>query len=78
MVFEELPDDPKTWMTAVIQDFCEGPENTLQNNANERAWEDALIGFSRGDDSLYRWYKEYVGPYHWTPWEIFTETFFAE
>jgi epoxyqueuosine reductase QueG len=26
----------KTWITKVIQDFCEGPENTLQNKTSER------------------------------------------
>ena len=33
------------------------------------------MGFSRGDDPLYDAYKEHVGPFHWTPWEIFTQTF---
>jgi epoxyqueuosine reductase len=75
MAFTNPNDELKTWITTVIRDFCEGPENTLQNEANERAWEDPLVGFSRGDDSLYEEYKEHVGPYHWTPWEIFTETY---
>ena len=68
-------DELESWAIAVIRDFCEGPGNTLQNEANERAWGEPLVGFSRGDDPLYRAYKEHVGPYHWTPWEIFTETF---
>jgi len=35
------------------------------------------VGFSRGDDPLYREYKEreYVGPFHWTPLEIFSISF---
>lgn len=75
MAFTNPNDELKTWITTVIRDFCEGLENTLQNEANERAWEDPLVGFSRGDDPLYEEYKEHVGPYHWTPWEIFTETY---
>jgi hypothetical protein len=46
-----------------------------QDETNEKAWEDALVGFSRGDDPLYTDFKEYVGPFHWTPLEIFTMTF---
>ena len=68
-------DDLRTWIIKVIHDFCEGPQNTLQNEANERAWDEPLVGFSRGDDPLCQAYKEYVGPYHWTPWEIFTKAF---
>lgn len=64
-----------TWLTAIIRDFCEGAGNTLQNEAHEPAWGEPLVGFSRGDDPLYQEYKQHVGPYHWTPWEIFTETF---
>jgi epoxyqueuosine reductase QueG len=68
-------DELKTWITTVIRAFCEEPENTLQNKAGERAWGEPLVGFSRGDDPLYEAYKEHVGPYHWTPQEIFTRTF---
>ncbi len=74
-IYAEPNDELKTWLTMAIRNFCEGPENTLQNEANERAWEKPLLGFSRGDDPLYEQYKEYVGPYHWTPGEIFTQTF---
>ena len=74
MTLESL-DDPTTWLRKVIQDFCDSPENTLQNERNEPAWARALIGFSRGHDPLYEEFKEHVGPDHWTPWEIFTKTF---
>ena len=75
MGFTTSRDDLRTWVTMVIADFCEGPENTLMNEANERAWGEPLVGFSGGNDPLYEEYKEYVGPYHWTPWEIFSESF---
>ena len=51
------------------------PDNTLQNQANEKAFEDPLVGFSRGDDPLFGAYKDHVGPFHWTPSEIFNLTF---
>jgi len=75
MIFRESNEELKTWITTVIQDFSKTPKNALQNKANEPAWEEPLVGFSQGDDPLYKEYKEYVGSYHWTPWEIFSKTF---
>ena len=70
------PADPESWIEDFIRDFIENsPENALQNSTNEKAFEDFLVGFSRGDDPLYKAYKEFVGPYHWTPQEIFTLAF---
>ena len=69
-------DHPAAWVESIVQDFVNSsPENTLQNQANEKAFENPLVGFSRGDDPLYETYKEYVGPSHSTPWEIFNQTF---
>jgi len=69
-------EDASSWIENIILDFIQGsPENNMQNETNERAWEDALVGFSTGDDSLYLAFKEYVGPFHWTPLEIFKKTF---
>lgn len=69
--------DGPDWLRSVIRDYCRGPENTLRNKSDDRAWEKPLIGFSQGDDPLYEEYKTYVGPFHWTPWEIFSQTFCA-
>ncbi|MFO7783516.1 MAG: epoxyqueuosine reductase [Thermodesulfobacteriota bacterium] len=69
-------DDLAAWAAGAIREFLDNsPENTLGNLAGEKAWDDFLAGFSRGDDSLYPDYKRYVGPYHWTPLEIFSITF---
>ena len=65
-----------SWIQGVVRDFLtHSPENTLANQAKERAFEEAMVGFSKGDDPLYEAYKELVGPYHWTPLEIFARTF---
>ena len=37
---------------------------------NDRAFDSPLIGFSSGDDPIYRDFKEHVGPFHWTPVEV--------
>jgi len=64
------------WLETIIKDFVNrSPENTLQNRENERAWADPLVGFSKGDDLLYKEYKEKIGSFYWTPSEIFNKTF---
>ena len=69
-------DDLGPWVEQIIKDFIEkSTENTLQNKANERAFDAPLVGFSRGDDPIYETYKQVVGPFHWTPLQIFTQTF---
>ncbi len=63
------------WIEGIIKTFIEtSPQNTLQNNINDKAFETPLVGFSGGDDPLYEAYKDHVGPFHMTPWEIFAVT----
>lgn len=65
-----------SWIESIILDFIrQSPENTMKNPADEKSWEEAIVGFSTGDDPLFERYKEVVGPFHWTPLEIFTKTF---
>ncbi|MDM8524477.1 epoxyqueuosine reductase [Desulfococcaceae bacterium HSG8] len=60
----------------IVRDFItESPENTLCNRACEKAFENPLVGFSKGDDPLYDAYKKHVGEFHWTPKEVFTTAF---
>ena len=64
------------WVEGIIKDFINlSPENTLRNAGNDKAWADPLVGFSRGADPLYESYKEHVGPFHWTPLEVFSLAF---
>jgi epoxyqueuosine reductase len=44
----------------------------------EKAWDAPLLGFANGADPIWRRYKEVVGPFHWTPEEIFAQTFSEE
>lgn len=74
LIYAQTPrhGDKGAWINKLIRDFIvNSPLNTLKNSKNERAFEEPLVGFSRGDDSIYESYKEYVGPFHWTPLEIF-------
>jgi epoxyqueuosine reductase len=69
-------DRSSAWVSSLIRDFtATSPLNSLKNPANEKAWDEPLVGFSRGDDPLWALYKEKVGPFHWTPLEIFQQTF---
>lgn len=64
------------WIETLIDKFIgESEKNTLQNQAGDRAFENPLVGFSSGNDPLYLDYKDYVGPFHWTPLEIFRMSF---
>jgi len=69
-------EDPAAWIHSVVREFVlQSPLNSLQNPQKEKAWDEPLVGFSRGDDPLYQAYKEHVGPFHWTPLEAFQLAF---
>jgi epoxyqueuosine reductase len=58
----------------LIRDFiAASPLNTMGTEDGEPAWDEALVGFSSGADPLWQQYKEYIGAFHWTPWEVFTQ-----
>lgn len=64
------------WITQSIKSFIEDSiENNLSDNLIEKAWESPLVGFSRGDDELYSFFKEDIGDFYWTPYEIFTKIY---
>jgi len=59
-----------------IEDFIDNsPDNSLKNKNNEKAFESLLIGFSSGNDDLYRFFKKDIGVFYWEPVEIFTKKF---
>ncbi len=63
-----------SWMRNLILDFiATSPHNSMQNEAGDPAWDCALVGFASGADPIWQQYKEYVGPFHWTPWEVFNQ-----
>ena len=62
------------WIKDLIRDFiATSTHNTMQNHTEDPAWDDALVGFASGADPIWQQYKEYVGPFHWTPWEVFAQ-----
>ena len=72
---EEMSDAAK-WIKEGIGRYAASHENDLHlEGIREPAWRAPLVGFSRGGDPLYRWFKEDIGPFYWTPAEIFATTF---
>ena len=64
----------KAWIEDLIRDFiATSPQNTMRNKTEEPAWDDVLVGFASGSDTIWQQYKEYVGAFHWTPWEVFNQ-----
>lgn len=64
----------KDQIVLAIQDFIKTSSlNSIQNENNDPAWDDCLIGFASGVDPIWQQYKEYVGAFHWTPWEVFNQ-----
>jgi epoxyqueuosine reductase len=62
------------WIHGLIQNFiAASPLNNMQNEAGESAWDSALVGFASGADPIWQQYKEHVGAFHWTPWEVFNQ-----
>ena len=62
------------WIKDLIREFiATSPENTMRNETGEAAWDNALVGFASGADPIWQQYKEYVGAFHWTPWEVFNQ-----
>lgn len=63
-------------ITSLISDYvAKAPTNSIRNAGNEKAWAEPLVGFSRGDDSIYQFFKEDIGSFYWTPLEIFKLAF---
>jgi len=61
-------------MKGLIQDFITtSPVNTIRNKNEDPAWDSALVGFTSGADPIWQQYKEYIGAFHWTPWEVFNQ-----
>ena len=67
--------NPRTWIESTVKAYCSGPENALQGPFDEPAWAEPLVAFASGTDPLWEAYKEHVGPFHYTPLELYSLTF---
>jgi ferredoxin len=63
-----------SWIEDLIQEFiATSSHNNMQNAVGDPAWDTALVGFASGADPVWQQFKEYVGAFHWTPWEVFSQ-----
>ena len=70
------PKEAAAWITGIVKQFAAESElNRLELPSGEAAWREPLVGFSRGDDPLYAWYKESIGDFYWTPEQVFNRVF---
>ena len=63
-------------ITSLIHDYtAKAATNSLHLETGEKAWDEPLVGYSRGDDPIFDQYKGNIGPFHWTPLEAFQLAF---
>ncbi len=71
---EKYSEVSAAWIRDLIGEFIAGsPSNNMRKESGEPAWDSALVGLASGDDPIWQQYKEYVGAFHWTPWEVFQQ-----
>jgi epoxyqueuosine reductase QueG len=66
---------PEKFIERAIAKFVkESPANRRQLDGG-KYWDRPLVGFASGDDPLFKQYKKIIGPFHFSPREIFELTF---
>lgn len=63
------------WVSQSIITFSENSEENILIRIHEKAWDKPLVGFSKGDDELYSFYKRDIGAFYFTPQEFLEGTF---
>ena len=65
-----LTEDPAGFLTAAIRTYMAASVNNhLPDFPGEFIWEEPLVGFADGDDSLFQEYRRIIGDFHMTPRE---------
>jgi epoxyqueuosine reductase len=72
IVFNKDPE--KSIERAIARFVWESPANRRKVDGG-KYWETPLVGFSSGEDLLFKEYKKIIGEFHFTPQEIFELTF---
>ena len=71
-----LRNDPAAGIEKLINDYVvESPLNDLGAATAEKAFDAPLVGYSRGNDSLYTEYVAHIGDFYLTPLAIFQQVF---
>ena len=67
--------DKGAWIRGLIEDFIESSENTMENSANDRVFEEPIVGYARGDDPIFEEFKKDIGAFYLTPLEAFEKVY---
>lgn len=59
----------------IIRFVNESVENSLNSDEHETAWDKPLVGFSKGNDPLYEFFRKDIGEFYWHPSDIFSARF---
>jgi hypothetical protein len=67
--------NPEKWIERAIVRFTQKSPANRQKGGRGKYWDRPLVGFSSGDDPLFKAYKKIIGKFHFTPREIFSLSF---
>lgn len=70
-----MSQDLNEWISQSIVSFVENSRDNLLERFHEKAWDKPLVGFSRGDDELYGFYKKDIGSFYLLPKEFLEGTY---
>ena len=60
----------------IVRDYwAAAPGNNLQLESGEKCWAEPHVAVARGDDPFFARFKEMIGPFYWTPEEVFAMAF---
>ncbi|MBW2149031.1 MAG: epoxyqueuosine reductase [Deltaproteobacteria bacterium] len=75
----ENTSNPEEMLKEIITGFVrESRENKAKAFEGQRYWDDPLVGFADGGDSLFHEYKKIIGDFHMTPAEALGKVYPAE
>jgi epoxyqueuosine reductase len=70
-----LSENPEKFVEKAIVKFVQENPANRRKVGRGKYWDKPLVGFASGEDPLFKAYKKVIGKFHYTPREIFTQTF---
>ena len=59
-----MPKKGSDWVENIINEYVmNSPDNSLKNEEHDRAWNSALVGYAKGDDPRFEFFKNDIGPF---------------
>lgn len=67
--------DRGDWIKELIDNFISSSENTLGNSTNDTAFDNPIVGYASGDDPIFDFFKQDIGPFYFTPLDAFEKIY---